>query len=91
VSFGKVLRIRSPSGRARGASSDAGLSRAVDDALRETVSDQEAARIYLAAAEEAKGTVALAQAVVSWLASNKPELARRVVPASLHAYQRIAS
>jgi len=62
------------------------LSRAVDEALKEAVSDQEAARIYLAAAEESTGKISLAQAVLDWLWANEPQIARRVYLPYRQAY-----
>ena len=64
------------------------MGRAVDSALKDEVSDPEAARIYLAAGDGPERKVPLAQAVLTWLSRNEPKLAGRVLPASRDGYRR---
>ena len=89
MAWGDFLRIPSRSDHAVQMYGAFDLSRAVDDALKETVSDQEAARIYIAAAE-ANGKIPLGEAVLDWLLENEPGIARRVLPPSRQGY-RLAS
>ena len=84
--WGNFLRFPSRPDHAVEQDGGFNLGRAVDDALREAVSDQEAARIYLAAAEDAEPRVPLAEAVLDWLPAHEPKIAWRVAPAARRRY-----
>lgn len=55
---------------------------ALDHTLRETVGPLETARIYLAVAEDVpRSNIPRTQVMLSWLSTNKPHIARRVMEA----------